>query len=382
MAERKHIGLYYESYANLPAYVIYVQNLVRTLNRSADELKPHLVILHRDDSPVAELKAIGYPYLEFYERRHPRQPVMKRAVNKLSRMILKNDIFSFADKNFPKNLDVIFPYDFKEECKYVKSKIVWKPDFQEFHLPQYFSYTELLYSRAFMERTASSDVKLVLSSEDSLRDYNRFFPGNSTEVHLWPFTSYLPSLSGVSITNLLERYGIKKKYFLVANQFWPHKNHLNVFKACAEIRDEDFQLVCTGKQGSGRDPELFKKLNFFLGQNKLQHKVIFTGFIERAEQLVLMKNSVGVIQPSTFEGWSTVIEDCKALGQYVLASSLAVNKEQLKTNCAFFDPHDYHELAEKMKEAMRREKAEAATDYDQEIDRFNERLLRTFGSAR
>ena len=33
------------------------------------------------------------------------------------------------------------------------------------------------------------------------------------------------------------------------------------------------------------------------------------------DQLRLMKESLGVIQPSLFEGWSTVIEDAKALNK-------------------------------------------------------------------
>ncbi len=39
----------------------------------------------------------------------------------------------------------------------------------------------------------------------------------------------------------------------------------------------------------------------------------FLGFIDRGEQLQLMKNSIAIVQPSLFEGWSTVVEDTKAM---------------------------------------------------------------------
>ena len=38
------------------------------------------------------------------------------------------------------------------------------------------------------------------------------------------------------------------------------------------------------------------------------------GFISRQDQLSLMRDAIAVIQPSLFEGWSTVVEDCKAIG--------------------------------------------------------------------
>lgn len=36
-----------------------------------------------------------------------------------------------------------------------------------------------------------------------------------------------------------------------------------------------------------------------------------------------------MVQPSRFEGWSTVIEDAKALGRPIIATDIAVHQEQL-----------------------------------------------------
>jgi hypothetical protein len=58
-----------------------------------------------------------------------------------------------------------------------------------------------------------------------------------------------------------------------------------------------------------------------------------------------MKHSLAIVQPSLFEGWSTVIEDAKSLGVGVIASSLEVNKEQLMDKGVFFSPHDDKKLA-------------------------------------
>jgi glycosyltransferase involved in cell wall biosynthesis len=59
-----------------------------------------------------------------------------------------------------------------------------------------------------------------------------------------------------------------------------------------------------------------------------------------------MRYAQAVIQPSLFEGWSTVIEDAISLQVPVIASNLPVNIEQLGTDGKYFDPLNPEELAE------------------------------------
>ena len=58
-----------------------------------------------------------------------------------------------------------------------------------------------------------------------------------------------------------------------------------------------------------------------------------------------MKKALAIVQPTTFEGWSTVIEDGKALNQYVIASNIKVNMEQIQENVSFFNAEDSNELS-------------------------------------
>jgi len=59
-----------------------------------------------------------------------------------------------------------------------------------------------------------------------------------------------------------------------------------------------------------------------------------------------MKHSQAVVQPTLFEGWSTVIEDAISLQVPVVASNLPVNIEQLGDDGVYFDPHNPSQLAE------------------------------------
>lgn len=91
-----------------------------------------------------------------------------------------------------------------------------------------------------------------------------------------------------------------------------------------------------------------------------------------------MKNSIAVIQPSLFEGWSTVIEDCKNLGHFVLASDLSVNIEQISKNCLFFEKNNPKELSSKMKLVLEDKVVKSKIDYQVNIERFKKDLVNVF----
>ena len=66
-----------------------------------------------------------------------------------------------------------------------------------------------------------------------------------------------------------------------------------------------------------------------------------------------MSNSCAVIQPSLFEGWSTVVEDGKALNKVIIASNLSVHVEQMRERGIYFNPLDAKDLASKIIEQLK-----------------------------
>ncbi len=107
-------------------------------------------------------------------------------------------------------------------------------------------------------------------------------------------------------------------------------------------------LAFTGKFPAADSP-YFAELHGIIDENNLQDQVTMLGVISRSDQLQLMKYSQAVLQPSLFEGWSTVIEDAKSLQVPVVASNLEVNIEQLGEEGIYFDPHNPDELVSILK---------------------------------
>lgn len=81
-----------------------------------------------------------------------------------------------------------------------------------------------------------------------------------------------------------------------------------------------------------------------------------------------MENALAIIQPSLFEGWSTVIEDAKAMNQNCIVSDIEVHKEQLNTKAYYFNPHNEDMLIEKMIEVKSIHKKSFDFNYEKNIN--------------
>ena len=165
----------------------------------------------------------------------------------------------------------------------------------------------------------------------------------------------------------------------MCNQFWPHKNHIRVLEAISQLKSKElpFQIVFTGNTSSYRNENIFKDLKNFIEKNQLIDDLIITGFIDRDEQIALIKNSIAVVQPSYFEGWSTVIEDAKALNKYVIASNINVNIEQINKDCTFFNPDNADELSKILAQFDIKYK-DNNRKYNEDIQQFSEKLIKLF----
>jgi glycosyltransferase involved in cell wall biosynthesis len=80
-------------------------------------------------------------------------------------------------------------------------------------------------------------------------------------------------------------------------------------------------------------------------------QVILLGRVARRLQIEIIRRSLAVVQPSLFEGWSTVVEDARVLGKTVLLSDLAVHREQNPPGSRFFPKADAEALAGVLAEA-------------------------------
>jgi len=352
MAKRKEISLLYQYNDNWIGGTYYIINIIKALNVLDDVEKPYLTIFHNSEESTELIKSLNYPYIEFQYFNYNLN-IVERIINKLGRIILDKDFVKNRIGN--KKIKNLYPINPSINTSNIDGFFFWIPDFQEWYLPDFFSKKEIQYRKDSQQYLVNKKYPIVFSSNNALEDFDKFYPNNKNKKEVLRFVSMVDeNYSSIEISELKKKYSIEDDYFIVPNQFWKHKNHKIVLEAAKVMkqRGDKFLFVFTGKEYDYRNPDYTLSLKREIKESGLEENFCFLGFIDRVEQLQLMKNSIAIIQPSLFEGWSTVVEDTKALNHVILLSDLPLHREQIKDNCIFFNPADSIELADKLLFAM------------------------------
>lgn len=220
----------------------------------------------------------------------------------------------------------------------------WIPDFQHRYLPHLFSAEELRWRDAQMALLAEEAPRMVLSSRSALADFQRFFPAHAHKATLLAFRVAPTEERAPSAPD----ESAPERFFLVCNQFWKHKNHQVVFEALRILRARGVTplVLCTGALEDYRGDEYVRSLRALLNEPGLSEQVQLLGLVSRDRLVSLMRRALAVVQPSLFEGWSTVVEDARALGRPCLLSDLPVHREQDPPGARFFAAESAEALAD------------------------------------
>ena len=376
MAKKIKVGIIYSYDENWIGGTYYYQNLIQSLNLLPDTRKPHLVILSNSVDSIDSIKVINYPFIT-YKELNTTLSFFQKFRNKIIRRLFPKSIIPKKKINF--GIDVLFHPSEIQIPNSIKNHLYWIPDFQEVYLPHLFSAAYLDFRKKSQQELLSSDKHVLFSSNDACNDFEKLYPSAKSKKHVVNFTVFHPNYMDINIVQLNDKYKlIDVPYFFSPNQFWQHKNHIVVLKAVKIINeryDFKFQIVFSGKETDHRNPAYFDEIKQFVSENNLEDSIKFLGFIDRIDQLSLMKNALAVIQPSLFEGWSSVVEDAKAMNQNLIVSSLNVHQEQLGSQAYYFNPEDENELMKQMLLFLENKIDAPEFNYREQLHLFGEKFI-------
>ncbi|MDX2251801.1 MAG: glycosyltransferase [Nitrospira sp.] len=209
----------------------------------------------------------------------------------------------------------------------------WIPDFQHRHLPQLFSEQERRNRDVQYRRLIERAHAVLLSSHVAQVHFADFAPDLVSKARVASFPSVFafeaPSGDPASTRH---KYHLPEKFALVANQLWAHKNHELVVEGLRRLHRKGVRIpvVMTGIPRDHRDPgnRVVSRLLQGIASGGLSGQVVLMGEVSREELVDLMRAAALIIQPSRFEGWSTVVQDAKALGRPLICSDIPVHREQ------------------------------------------------------
>jgi len=246
-----------------------------------------------------------------------------------------------SEQELFKLIDVYFPDNF-DKMQNINS-IKWIPDLQHHFLPEFFTPEEIVKRNAVFKKAADSKGTIVFSSESAKNDFSSGYPHSTARLHVLHFFSRTEERwFEDNPDKIAAKYNLPEKFLINCNQFWKHKDHLTLLQAISQLKQEGIPipLVCTGPTDDYRFRDYMKTVADTirtLGINDLVH---ILGILPRQEQIQLIRKSSAMIQPSLFEGWSTVVEDAKALGKTILLSDISVHQEQKPDYAHFFKKQD------------------------------------------
>lgn len=375
MAKRTRLGIHYSYNENWIGGTYYIHNLLKALRTLPAADLPIITVFAVSEQEFEKLAMdTRYPNMNYWPLfKLPKYNFFERVINKIARFLFKQNLVDKA-KNM---VDVVFPVMTTSHEYFGKKKVYWIPDFQDRKLPTFFKSEELAERKKWQEHVSKQKALLILSSQDAANQYKYFLPEALTTQRVVPFATIQQINKLPSFDEVKNIFRLPEVFIISPNQFWAHKNHIIILKAVRLLKQKGklVTVVFTGKEYDYRNPDYFETLQYFVEQNDLVQQVRFLGFIDRLHQLCLMKQAKAIIQPSLFEGWSSVIEDAKCLNKQVFASDLPVHQEQLGEYGKYFDPSDEEFLACLIEQTLNGETISINYQYELQIQRFAKNFL-------
>ena len=222
-----------------------------------------------------------------------------------------------------------FPHSKKVEV------IAWIADLQDFDLPHLFSLRERVLRVARYLFILVIRRRIVFSSNHARDQFNRRFSllGARDLGSVCNFSA-VSNLLDQTDSTVLATYKLRKGYYSIYSaQLWAHKSHKYLLKAYQQFllqTEIEFPLILTGSLIDPRNPGFLDEIKELVQDLGLSSMVKFLGKIPREDQLSLIENAGVCIQCSSYEGWSTFIEESVYYRKCIFASNIPVHMEQLR----------------------------------------------------
>jgi glycosyltransferase involved in cell wall biosynthesis len=214
------------------------------------------------------------------------------------------------------------------------------------HLPQYFTPYQLKWRRTFYGRLSAAARAVVVMStwvkEDVVARLG--VPAEKVLVVPWaPVTEEYPEPREVDLAQARTTLQLPERFALYPAQTFPHKNHLGLVDAVAQLRQSTglvLPVVCPGKKS-----EHFGAIQRRIRALGLDHTVVFPGFVTPLQLRALYKLATCLVFPSLFEGGGMPVFEAYAAELPVACSNVTCLPRQAGGAALLFDPRDPASIA-------------------------------------
>lgn len=214
------------------------------------------------------------------------------------------------------------------------------PEFPEVRTFGEFERREILFRLA-----STKAVAVIVNASELIDDLCRRYAMERDRAICIPFSpsTYVSRSAPDTATDaaVLAKYGLEPGYLFYPAQFWPHKNHVTLLAALANLRERGIteRLVLCGSNRSGRD-----KIDTAIHSYGLSEQISIIGFVESAELGALYRGASALVMPTYFGPTNLPPLEAWAVGTPVIYPEAF--KAQAGDAAILFDYDDPRSLAD------------------------------------
>lgn len=228
-------------------------------------------------------------------------------------------------------------------------------DLQHLHLPEFFTPEQQQKREALYRGLCEDSVMVAVASEwirDDVISAYELPPEKVVVVPMAPPIDAYPQPLPAMVAQTLAKHELPPEFILYPAVTWPHKNHLRLLEAMAELRSGGLTvpLVCTGAQ-----QDHFSVIQKRMDELRLTDQVHFLGFLPGDELVSLYAAATAVVVPTKFEAVSFPVWEAFRTGVPVACSTVTSLPEQVGNAALLFDPDDVHAMADAVRQLWTRE---------------------------
>jgi glycosyltransferase involved in cell wall biosynthesis len=195
-------------------------------------------------------------------------------------------------------------------------------------------------------------VGVLVDSEVGREDVMEAYAPSDAAVSIVPFipASYLrETVSPDQARQVRHSLGLPHRFLFYPAAFWPHKNHLRIVEAIAELRCDglDVPIVFVGPSGAPklREDTFAEAMaaSQVLGTGDL---VNYLGYVDDATMSVLYSEAAALVMPTFFGPTNIPVVEAFKFGCPVITSDIRGIREQVRDAAALVDPRSVASIAQ------------------------------------
>ncbi len=221
------------------------------------------------------------------------------------------------------------------------------------YLKEYHQFPHSLYLNRSTEYVLKHASHIIVVSEATKKEaIERFHVSESRMTVIYEgYNNQIFDFSTVNsqrstVNRIMEKYQIKKPYFLFVGTIQPRKNLLRIINSYAKIKEE-VDLVIVGGKGW-----LYEEILLAPHKLGIAHRVHFLDYVSDEDLPFLYNNAEAFVFPSLCEGFGIPLLEAMASGCPVVTSNLSSMPEIVGEAGLLVDPYDENSITKSLEQAL------------------------------